>query len=304
MPESLLGADAFESLRFVPRSPGFLRRTQLINGLLGNWSIVIGTGSLVEAHLVSRLGLASPVPNLRGCGVTAKEVKDLVQEVLEEQGRLPLLLLVDSVASDQGRGLMRDLRRRLSKLQILLLVQDDSWITAAALAACQAQAIVHVQSFGNGTMIKALQALRRGQRFQDPLLQKQLQERLQPPETMTLSSRERQTLEGLARGLTNKQIALEAEIAATTIRDYVSSLCRKLGVNNRTQAVSQAMAMGLIGKRHGARPVEATRRRERATTTAAAKATMANQPEPASEENVEFTSQPPSSKNPQTDLQM
>jgi DNA-binding NarL/FixJ family response regulator len=262
MPESLLGADAFESLRFVPRSPGFLRRTQLINGLLGNWSIVIGTGSLVEAHLVSRLGLASPVPNLRGCGVTAKEVKDLVQEVLEEQGRLPLLLLVDSVASDQGRGLMRDLRRRLSKLQILLLVQDDSWITAAALAACQAQAIVHVQSFGNGTMIKALQALRRGQRFQDPLLQKQLQERLQPPEAMTLSSRERQTLEGLARGLTNKQIALEAEIAATTIRDYVSSLCRKLGVNNRTQAVSQAMAMGLIGNRQGPRPAAATRLRE------------------------------------------
>ena len=135
MPESLPYANTVEVLRFVPRSPGFLRRTQLINGLLGNWSIVIGTGSLVEAHLVSRLGLASPVPNLRGCGVTAKEVKDLVQEVLEEQGRLPLLLLlVDSVASDQGRSLMRDLRRRLSKLQILLLVQDDSWISAEALA--------------------------------------------------------------------------------------------------------------------------------------------------------------------------
>ena len=297
MAESLLGADAFESLRFVPRSPGFLRRTQLIKGLLGNWSIVVGTGSMVEAHLVSRLGLASPVPNLRGCGVTTKEVKDLVQEVLEEQGRLPLLLLVDSVASDQGRGLMRDLRRRLTKLQILLLVQDDSWISAEALATCQAQAIVHVQSFGNGTMIKALQALRRGQRFQDPLLQKQLQEQLQPPEAMTLSSREQQTLEGLARGLTNKQIALEAEIAATTIRDYVSSLCRKLKASNRTQAVSQAMAMGLIGNRHGARLASASGQRSRAEATAA-EATGAKQPKAADVPSSDATAQPASPTTP------
>ena len=297
MPESLPYADAVEALRFVPRSPGFQRRTHLINGLLGNWSIVIGTGSLVEAHLVSRLGLASPVPNLRGCGVTTKEVKDLVQEVLEEQGRLPLLLLVDSVASDQGRGLMRDLRRRLSKLQILLLVQDDSWISAEALATCQAQAIVHVQSFGNGTMIKALQALRRGQRFQDPLLQKRLQERLHPPEAMTLSSREQQTLEGLARGLTNKQIALEAEIAATTIRDYVSSLCRKLKASNRTQAVSQAMAMGLIGNRHGPRLAAASGQRSRAEATAA-EATGAKQPEAADVPSSDATAQPASPTTP------
>ncbi|MCX5969110.1 MAG: response regulator transcription factor [Cyanobacteria bacterium] len=282
-----------EGRRFQARSPGFIRRARLVNGLLGGWSIVVGTGSLVEAHLVSRLGLATSVPNLRGCGITAREVKDLVQEVLAEEGRLPLVLLLDSVASDQGQQLMRDLRRRLTKLQILLLVQDDSWISAAALAACQAQAIVHVQSFGNGTMIKALQALRRGQRFQDPLLKKRLQEQLQPPEAMTLSSREQQTLEGLARGRTNKQIALEAEIAATTIRDYVSSLCRKLGVNNRTQAVSQAMAMGLIGNRHGPRLAAATGQRSRAEATAA-EATVARQPEAADVPSSDATAQPAS----------
>jgi hypothetical protein len=160
---------------------------------------VIGTGSLVEAHLVSRLGLTSPVPNLRGCGVTPKELKDLVQEVLEEQGRLPLLLLVDSVASDQDRALMRDLRRRLHKLKILLLVQDDSWINAEALAECQAQAIVQVQSFGNGTLIRALQTPRWEQRLQDPLLQEQLQEQLRSLEAMTLSNRSKARLcQGLA----------------------------------------------------------------------------------------------------------
>jgi DNA-binding CsgD family transcriptional regulator len=133
---------------------------------------------------------------------------------------------------------------RLS-LPRLQLVQDDQWLSAEALADCQAQAIVHVQSFGSGTLIRALQALRRGQTFLDP----RLQARLQKPEAIALNGRERQTLAGLARGLTNKQIAQEHEIAATTVRDYVSSLCRQLGVNNRTQVVSRAIALGLTRER-------------------------------------------------------
>ena len=104
---------------------------------------------------------------------------------------------------------------------------------------------MHVQSFGTGTLIRALQALRRGQTFLDP----RLQARLQEPGGIALNGRERQTLAGLARGLTNKQIAQEHEIAATTVRDYVSSLCRKLGVNNRTQVVSRAIALGLTRER-------------------------------------------------------
>jgi DNA-binding NarL/FixJ family response regulator len=246
MAKPLLMPENEEGPRFQARSPGFMRRARLVDGLLGGWSIVVGTASLVEAHLVSRLGLATSIPNLRGCGITAQEVQDLVQEVLAEEGRLPLVLLLDSVASDQGRQLMRKLRRDQNNLQIVLLVQDDRWISTEALAACQAQAIVHVQSFGTGTLIRALQALRRGQRFQDPRLQERLQERLQPSTSMELSNREQQTLDGLVRGLTNKQIALENDIAATTVRDYVSSLCRKLKVSNRTQAVGQAMALGLI----------------------------------------------------------
>jgi len=246
MPEPLLLSKAEETLRFLPRSPGFIRRTRLVNGLLGGWSIVIGTGSWLEGHLVARLGLATRQPNLRGCGINAKEVWDLVQqELLQDQQQPPLVVLTDSIEDDQGRQLMRRLRRRRRNLQILLLVQDDQWLTAEALADCQAQAIVHVQSFGTGTLIRALQALRRGQTFLDP----RLQARLQEPEAIALNGRERQTLAGLVRGLTNKQIAQENEIAATTVRDYVSSLCRKLGVNNRTQVVSRAIALGLTRER-------------------------------------------------------
>ena len=58
-----------------------------------------------------------------------------------------------------------------------------------------------------------------------------------------------QVLEGLARGWTNKQIAQEIEIAATTVRDYVGTLCRKLDAANRTEALSRAIALGLVHPR-------------------------------------------------------
>lgn len=231
-----------EGLRFVPHSPGFQRRNRLVNALLGSWPIVAGTGSWLEAHLVARLALAARLPNLRGCGVSAAEVRELVAEVAQELGRLPLVMLSDSIAPDQGQGLMRQLRRQYPKLQILLLVQREQRLTAEALQQCPAQAVVAVESFGGGVMIRALQALRRGATFRDP----RLLERLQDQAALQLSPREQQVLEGLARGLTNPALAAELGIATSTARDAAGRLCRKLQVSNRTAAVGRAVALGLL----------------------------------------------------------
>lgn len=241
--EPLLFAGAEETLRFVPASRGFLRRTRLVNGLLGSWSIVFGSGSWLEAHLVTRLGVASRQPNLRGCGINEQEVWDLVQqERRRDRAQAALVVLCDSISGDQGRALMRRLRGLRQPPRIILLVQDDRWLTPDILADCQAQAIVHQQSFGSGVVIRALQALRRGHPYVDP----RLQERFQQGRAVSLSGREQQVLEGLARGWTNKQIAEEIEIAATTVRDYVGTLCRKLDAANRTEAVGRAMALGVL----------------------------------------------------------
>ena len=244
MPDSLPHADLSSALRFVPTSPGFIRRTRLVNALLGGWPIVAGTGSWLEAHLVARLALVARVPNLCGSGINEQEVWDLVRQQAAE-GREMLVVLTDSIAADQGRRLIRRLRRSRARVLILLLVHQDHWLTAEALAKWQAHAIVHVESFGSSTLIRALQALRHGQTFLDP----RLQERLQQQAAIALSGREQQVLAGLSRGLTNKAIALESGIAATTVRDYVSSLIRKLGVSNRTEVLIRALDLGLIRKR-------------------------------------------------------
>lgn len=233
-------AAAGDRPRFVPGDAGFLRRNNLADALLSRWTIVGGTGSWLEAHLVARLGRAMGQPTLRGCGISEQEVLDLVEACGEE--RPLLVILSDSIAADQGRSLSRRLRRQRPEVHILLLVQQDHWLSEQALRACRAQAIVDLESFGSGTTIRALQALWRGQTFVDPRLLQKLDQ--SPP--CRLTGREQQTLMGLAQGGSNREIAESLGIAPATVRDYVSSLCRKLTAANRTEVVARAMALGLI----------------------------------------------------------
>ena len=229
-----------ENLRFVPDDAGFIRRNALGDALLTHWTLVAGTGSWLEAHLTARLARVGGLPNLVGCGINASEVWELVQQLPEDPP--VLLLLSDSIAPDQGRDLIERLRLQRPTLQIVLLVQHDHWLSAEAIKGCRAQAIVHVESFGSGTMNRALEALRGGQSFLDP----RLEERLQQQASCRLTGREQQTLEGLARGGGNREIAAMLGIAPATVRDYVSSLCRKLAAANRTEAVSKGIALGFI----------------------------------------------------------
>lgn len=61
-----------------------------------------------------------------------------------------------------------------------------------------------------------------------------------------LSPRELQVLDLIAAGRTNKEIALQLDISNQTVKNHVSSILRKLAVNDRTQAVVYAMRRGWI----------------------------------------------------------
>jgi NarL family two-component system response regulator LiaR len=66
----------------------------------------------------------------------------------------------------------------------------------------------------------------------------------EPPEAI-LTDRELDVLKGIARGLSNQEIAGELAIGVTTVRTHVSSLFSKLGLANRTQAALYAVEHGL-----------------------------------------------------------
>lgn len=61
-----------------------------------------------------------------------------------------------------------------------------------------------------------------------------------------LSPREREVLALLARGQSNRQIAEQLFVTEHTAKYHVASLFNKLGATNRTEAVSRAIALGLL----------------------------------------------------------
>ena len=62
-----------------------------------------------------------------------------------------------------------------------------------------------------------------------------------------LSERERQVLSLVAAGATNREIAAELHLSPYTVKEYASTLYRKLEVRNRLEAVRRAEKLGLIG---------------------------------------------------------
>jgi DNA-binding NarL/FixJ family response regulator len=71
--------------------------------------------------------------------------------------------------------------------------------------------------------------------------------RIEEPERLT--RRERDVLELIARGQSNKRIALELGISEKTVKTHVGHLLAKLGVTDRTQAALMAVEEGLVGPR-------------------------------------------------------
>jgi LuxR family maltose regulon positive regulatory protein len=67
-----------------------------------------------------------------------------------------------------------------------------------------------------------------------------------------LSERELEILQLIAEGLTNPEIAAQLYLSLNTVKAHTRNIYGKLGVHNRTQAVSRARALGLLPVAFGA----------------------------------------------------
>jgi len=67
------------------------------------------------------------------------------------------------------------------------------------------------------------------------------------PQGLVLSDREREVLDLIASGATNREIAGELYLSPHTIKEHTSGLYRKLKVRNRAEAVQRAQRLGLLG---------------------------------------------------------
>ncbi|MFW6035627.1 MAG: response regulator [Halothermotrichaceae bacterium] len=99
-------------------------------------------------------------------------------------------------------------------------------------------------------LTKAIMAADRGEPVLHPRIAKKLMQRVSQKkvETESLTSREKEVLAQLVKGLSNKKIAKRLFISDKTVKTHVSNILNKLQVKDRTQAVIKAIDNNLIDR--------------------------------------------------------
>ena len=143
------------------------------------------------------------------------------------------LLLDLHMEDSSGLSALMDLRQDYPALPISIVsASEDSRVIAAAMQLGAAAFIPKSSSLD--VMREALSAVREGDGWFPPAEASDDQDLAK---LASLTPAQRRILSAINKGLLNKQIAYELEISEATVKAHITAIFRKLGVNNRTQAV-------------------------------------------------------------------
>jgi DNA-binding NarL/FixJ family response regulator len=146
-----------------------------------------------------------------------------------------------------GVEVCREIRSTHPEIQCLILTSfaDDEALFQSIMAGAAGYVLKQIK----GTdLVDAVRRVADGQSLLDPAVTSRVLERLRtPPETderlARLTEQERKILDLIADGLTNRQIAERVHLAEKTVKNYVSNLLTKLGMERRTQAAVYAAGL-------------------------------------------------------------
>jgi NarL family two-component system response regulator LiaR len=204
---------------------------------------------VVDDHAVVREGLRTFLQLQDGIEVIG-EAGDGEEAVRQAERLRPDVILMDLVMPRlDGVGAMRELRRRLPASRVIVLTSfaDDDRILPAIQAGAAGYLLKNVQP---QELARAVRAAHAGEAMLDPSVAARLVEAIaqapgeQPAERLT--PREREVLELIGRGMSNKRIARELGVAEKTVKTHVGHVLAKLGVADRTQAALYAVRAGLL----------------------------------------------------------
>jgi DNA-binding NarL/FixJ family response regulator len=143
-----------------------------------------------------------------------------------------------------GVTVCREIRSRMPEVACLMLTSfgDDEALFDAIMAGAAGYVLKQIR----GTdLVGAVRTVARGESMLDPEAASKVLARMRDQATRTdplagLTPQERKILELIGAGLTNRQIGEQMYLAEKTVKNYVSALFAKLGVERRTQAAVYA----------------------------------------------------------------
>src|SRR5215510_8747836 len=199
-----------------------------------------------------RIAVVDPYPLYRqGVVQTIARTTDLVL-VMEGDGLIDArravreggidVLIIDVAILDVPRELA-DLAKKCVDCKLVVLTARDDLLTVSTTLGAGVRGYI-LKGVSGIDLLAALKTIHAGQPFVTPdLASRMLVEGIVSPRSaneLALSVRERQVLDHLSKGLTNKEIAELLGLHVKTIKFYLSALFKKLNVTNRVQAMKTA----------------------------------------------------------------
>jgi DNA-binding NarL/FixJ family response regulator len=146
-----------------------------------------------------------------------------------------------------GVSVCRDIRSQLPQVACLMLTSfgDDEALFDAIMAGASGYVLKQIR--GND-LVGAVRAVAAGESMLDPEAASRVMARMRDQARRAdplaeLTAQERRILELIGEGLTNRQIGERMYLAEKTVKNYVSGLFAKLGMERRTQAAALAARM-------------------------------------------------------------
>ena len=166
----------------------------------------------------------------------ARLARELEPDVVLIDLRMPVM---------DGVSAIREIKARHANIQVLVLTTYDS--DADILPALEAGATGYLlKDVGRAELFAAIRASARGEPVLAPAVAARLIAQVRAPAGDKLSNRELEVLELVAEGASNSAIAGRLHISQATVKSHLINIFGKLGVSDRTAAVTVALQRGIL----------------------------------------------------------
>ena len=203
---------------------------------------------IVDDHTLVRDGLTTILSRQPDFEIVG-EASDGLEAVEVARSLHPDVILMDlRMPNMSGVEAMRIIGDESPDIKIIVLTtfDTDEYIFDAVQAGAKGYLL---KDTSREELFAAVRAVCRGESQIEPGVAARLITRLQElsrPDPDSLSDREIEVLELVARGSPNKQIAEELLISESTVKTHIANIFSKVNVRHRTQAVTQALQKGII----------------------------------------------------------
>ena len=210
---------------------------------------------LLDDHEVVRQGVRSLLEST-GEVVVVGEAGLAAEALARIRAVRPRVAILDVRLPDgNGVEVCREVRNDLPDVHCLMLTSysDDEALFEAIMAGASGYVLKQIR--GN-ELIQAVRRVARGESLLDPAVTGRVLRKLREPSVederlARLSDQERRILDLIAEGCTNRQIGQRLHLAEKTVKNYVSNMLTKLGMERRTEAAVFAARLDMARAKFG-----------------------------------------------------